>query len=249
MIYHFDTLQSTNDEARDLHYSEGDIIVARRQTSGRGQRGHSWESREGENLTFSLVLTPTFLPTVEQFKLLQTIALSLVDMFAAYDVKTLVKWTNDIYVGNNKIVGILIEHQAISTTLQRTIVGIGINVNQQTFSEALPNPTSMALELGRTLDLEEVLLRFQSAFAKRYDQLKSGNSADIHAAYNALLYRHNTPATYRLPDGTTFEGRICEVQPRGELVVEHSDGVRKSYLFKEIEFVIGGASSDKSDKK
>ncbi len=239
MIYHFDTLQSTNDEARDLRYVEGDIIVARQQTAGRGQRGHSWESVAGENLTFSLVLTPTFLPTTEQFKLLQTIALSLCDMFAEYALETSVKWTNDIYVGDNKIVGILIEHQSISATLQRTIVGIGINVNQQHFSEALPNPTSMALELGRTLDLEEVLGRFEQAFRNRYAQLKSGEAAGLSAEYNSRLYRRGVKAPYRRADGTPFEGVLCEVMPCGELIIESDLHGRESFLFKEIEFVIG----------
>lgn len=238
MIYHFDTLHSTNDEARDLRYAEGDIIAARRQLAGRGQRGHSWESREGENLTFSLVLTPTFLATKNQFKLLQTIALSLVDLFAEYGIATSVKWTNDIYVGDRKMVGILIEHQSITTTLQRTIVGIGINVNQCQFSADVPNPTSMALELGRNLDLAEVLSRFEVAFAKRYAQLKSGETDLLHTEYNALLYRRNVKAPFRLPDGSLFVGTICEVLPAGELVIEAVDGGRRGYLFKEVEFVI-----------
>lgn len=243
MIYHFDTLQSTNDEARDFRYSEGDIIVARRQTAGRGQRGHSWESIAGENLTFSMVLTPTFLPTTEQFKLLQTIALSLCDIFAEYGLETSVKWTNDIYVGDNKIVGILIEHQSISATLQRTIVGIGINVNQQSFSEALPNPTSMALELGRRLDLEEVLGRFEQAFRNRYAQLKSDDAATLCEEYNSRLYRRGIKAPYRRADGTPFEGVLCEVKPHGELIIESDEYGRESFLFKEIEFVIGGQKS------
>ncbi|MBQ6581532.1 MAG: biotin--[Alistipes sp.] len=67
MIYRFDILPSTNDEATATQYVEGDIILAQRQTAGRGQRGHTWESALGENLTFSLLLEPQFLPPSEQF--------------------------------------------------------------------------------------------------------------------------------------------------------------------------------------
>lgn len=82
MIYHFDTTTSTNDDARDLKYHDGDIIWADFQTAGRGQRGHTWESRAGENLTFSVLLEPHFLPVTEQFMLLEAVALALRDFFA-----------------------------------------------------------------------------------------------------------------------------------------------------------------------
>ena len=148
MIYHFDTTTSTNDDARDLKYHDGDIIWADFQTAGRGQRGHTWESRAGENLTFSVLLEPHFLPVTEQFMLLEAVALALRDFFAELGVETKVKWTNDIYVGNRKAVGILIEHSYSGGRLARTIVGIGINVNQTEFSADIPNPVSLALLTG-----------------------------------------------------------------------------------------------------
>ena len=96
MIYHFDSVGSTNDVARDVKYRDGDIVWADFQTAGRGQRGHTWESHAGENLTFSVVLEPDFLPVAEQFMLLEAVALSLSDFFALQGIKTAVKWTNDI---------------------------------------------------------------------------------------------------------------------------------------------------------
>ena len=110
MIYRIDETTSTNDEARDAKYRHGDIVWAERQTAGRGQRGHTWTSPEGENLTFSMVLEPRFLPVGEQFLLSEAVTLALTDTFAAYGIDTRIKWTNDIYIGDRKLVGILIEH-------------------------------------------------------------------------------------------------------------------------------------------
>ena len=110
MIRHIRETTSTNDEARDAQYRHGDVVWAERQTAGRGQRGHAWTSPEGENLTFTLVLEPRFLPVGEQFLLSEAIALALVDTFAAFGIDTRIKWTNDIYAGDRKLVGMLIEH-------------------------------------------------------------------------------------------------------------------------------------------
>ncbi|MBR7114899.1 MAG: biotin--[Alistipes sp.] len=111
MIYRFPTLASTNDEAALARYTEGDVILARSQTSGRGQRGHRWESEVGQNLTFSLVLEPTFLAPAHQFLLSEAVALGVVDMLDGYGIGAKIKWTNDIYVGDRKLAGILIEHK------------------------------------------------------------------------------------------------------------------------------------------
>lgn len=165
MIYHLDITTSTNDDARDEKYREGDVVWADFQTAGRGQRGHEWHSRSGENLTFSVVLEPNFLPIAEQFSVSEVVALSLVDMLADYGVEARIKWTNDIYVGDRKLVGILIEHSLSSATLRRTIVGVGINVNQTEFDSSIPNPVSMAQLLGKQLDAEEVLRIFFNPFA------------------------------------------------------------------------------------
>lgn len=144
MIYRLASTTSTNDEARDIRYRHGDVVWAERQTAGRGQRGHAWHSPEGENLTFSIVLEPCFLPVGEQFMLSEAISLALVDTFADYGIDTRIKWTNDIYAGDRKIVGMLIENNCSGPLLVRSIAGIGINVNQTVFDPALPNPVSMA---------------------------------------------------------------------------------------------------------
>ena len=238
MIYHLDITASTNDDARDEKYREGDVVWADFQTAGRGQRGHVWHSQKGENLTFSVVLEPHFVPIAEQFSVSEVVALSLVDMLAEYGIEANIKWTNDIYVGDKKLVGILIEHSLSSATLRRTIVGVGINVNQTEFDSAIPNPVSMAQLLGKQLDAEDVLQCFLKHLQRNYELLREGAMETLHERYNALLYRKNEWHTYALPSGERFKGAIRGTKPSGALAVENKSGEVKDYLFKEIEFVI-----------
>ena len=244
MIYHLDITSSTNDDARDEKYREGDVVWADFQTAGRGQRGHEWHSRKGENLTFSVVLEPTFVPIAEQFSVSEVVALSLVDMLAEYGIDAKIKWTNDIYVGDRKLVGILIEHSLAATTLRRTIVGIGININQTEFDSAIPNPVSMAQLLGRELNAEEVLQRFLAHLQRNYNSLREMQNAKckmqnaLHERYNSLLYRLNEWHTYALPTGERFQAAIRGTEPSGALKLEDKSGKITDYLFKEVEFII-----------
>lgn len=242
MIYHIAETTSTNDLAREERYGHGDVICAERQTAGRGQRGHTWTSPEGVNLLFSVVLCPTFLPAGEQFLLSQAVALALVDTLGTCGIDARIKWTNDIYVGDKKLVGILIEHSYSGPTLARTIAGIGINVNQRAFDPALPNPVSMAVASGRTFDRREVLESFHACCMGRYDQLVRGEKAALQEEYRKRMYRLGETHPYRRPDGTLVEAVLEGVRPSGELILRHADGTRREYLFREIEFVIAGKS-------
>ena len=210
MIYHIAETTSTNDLAREERYGHGDVICAERQTAGRGQRGHTWTSPEGVNLLFSVVLCPTFLPAGEQFLLSQAVALALVDTLGTCGIDARIKWTNDIYAGDRKLVGILIEHHLAGGRLARTVAGIGINVNQTEFDPALPNPTSMALEAGRTFDREEVLDRFHAALMRRYAALEAGARAPLAEEYRRRMY---LPAARRNP----FHGRDPRWPRRGRV--------------------------------
>lgn len=238
MIYRIETCTSSNDEARDGKYRHGDAVWAERQTAGRGQRGHTWTSGEGQNLTFSLVWEPRFLFVREQFSLLQAVALGLADAFASVGADCRIKWTNDLYAGDRKTAGILIEHSLTGDRLARTIVGIGINVNQTDFDPSLPNPTSLALETGRTFDRQALLERVLDALAVRYGELERGERALLQADYRSRIYRLDKRQRFRIPaSGEEFTGIIRSVEPSGELRVEHPDGRVRGYLFRQIEFV------------
>ena len=240
MIYRFDILPSTNDEATAPQYVEGDIILAQRQTAGRGQRGHTWESREGENLTFSLLLEPLFLPPSEQFLISECVALGVCDALLHYGIKAQIKWTNDIYIGDRKLAGILIEHKLQGSALARTVAGIGLNVNQKAFSDDLPNPISMAQATGREFDREEVLQTVATSRMARHEQLREGGAKELQADYHQRLYRLGQEHCYALPDGSRFRGIIRGVEPTGALRIENERGELLSFLFKEVEFVIQG---------
>ena len=238
MIHYFEQLTSSNDEATLPHYREGDIIWAERQTAGRGQRGHTWQSNEGENLTFTALLEPTFLPPSEQFSLLQVVALAMADMLSEYGIEAKIKWTNDIYVGDSKLVGILMEHKLQGIVIGRTIAGIGLNVNQTEFDPELPNPTSMRLIAGREFDRKEVLERIALHLKNRYEMLRRGEIKQLHLDYHQRLYRLGEEHTYALPDGTRFRGVIEGVESQGALKITTPQGEAYKFLFKEVEFVL-----------
>ncbi len=237
-IHHITETTSTNDLLRDAKYRHGDVVWAEHQTAGRGQRGHTWISPEGENLTFSLLLEPRFLPVGEQFMLSEAVALALCDEFADLGIDARIKWTNDIYIGDRKVVGILIEHNYTGSTLARTIVGVGINVNQTVFDPQLPNPTSLALAAQRTFRREEILEGFVSHLMTRYAALERGDEALLQRDYHARLYRLGERHCYCLPDGTLFDAVLEGVCPTGELLLRRDNGVLDEYLFKEVEFVL-----------
>lgn len=233
----YKSLPSTNTEVKKPGYRHGDAVIAREQTAGRGQRGNRWSSNPGENLTFSLVWEPTFLEARRQFLLSEAVALALTDTLAKHGMRPKIKWTNDIYVGNKKICGILIEHDlGTDGHLSRTIVGIGLNVNQTEFEDWVPNPTSMALVGGGKLDLNTLFQELYDALEARYGELET-SPEKIEKEYDALLYRKGELHTYELPSGKRFEGVIRGVRSSGELLIE-SQGMVVPYLFKEVAFVI-----------
>ncbi len=238
MIYRFSRLTSTNDEAQNPKYRHADLIRADEQTAGRGQRGHSWQSVSGENLLCSLVLEPQFLRAADQFSLLEAVALGLADALASLGGAPRIKWTNDMYVGDRKIAGVLIEHALCGAMLRRTIVGIGVNVNQIKFDPALPNPTSLRLEAGRRFGVDEVAEALHAAVMKRYDRLAAGDAAALHEEYVSMLWHINKEQRFRSPDGRVYVATIRGVAPAGDLLLEHPDGTRTAQPFRSLEFVL-----------
>ena len=238
-VFVFKKMASTNAEGKNPCYAHGDVVVALEQTAGRGQRGNKWDSEPGKNLTLSLVWKPEFLATKEQFLLSEAVALALVDALKTYDIEATIKWTNDIYVGDDKICGILIEHDLGSEgKLSRTIVGIGLNINQREFAEWVPNPTSIALLTGKEYNINEVFEKLYDALEHRYKMLES-EPEKLQSDYHSLLYRRGEEHTYKLPSGEEFSATLEGVKPTGELALRHSsNGELHHYLFKEVEFVI-----------
>lgn len=238
MIHFIEHTTSTNDEARDARYNHLDAIWSDSQSSGRGQRGHTWHSAEGENLTFSVVLKPTFLPIAEQFLISEVVSLALIDTMAEFAIECRTKWTNDLYAGDSKLAGVLIEHSLSGDTLARTIVGIGLNVNQGSFPDDLPNPVSMTQLRGQRFERRELLEHFMCNLAGWYSRLEQGDKSLIESRYRESMYHLDEQHTYAYPSGERFRASIRGVRPSGELRLEHEDGTIREYAFKEVEFVL-----------
>ena len=240
MIYHIDITSSTNDLAREPQYHHMDVIWAEHQTSGRGQRGHSWHSTEGKNITFSVVLTPSFLPIIEQFRLSEIVALALVDTLAHYGIECRIKWTNDIYAKDNKIAGVLIEHSLSGESIARTIVGIGLNINQETFYSDAPNPVSLKQILGVEVKLQEVLMKVVHGIIGGYRQLETNFDVTLQAIstlYRKHLYRREGLFPYRDAQGE-FMAEYQDVELDGHLILKDEQGTLRRYAFKEVNFIL-----------
>lgn len=235
-IEYRETVTSTNDVAKERDEA-GLLVLADVQTRGRGQRGNAWESEPGRNLTFSLIMRPEFLPAAEQFYVSEAASLAVADALETYDVPARIKWPNDIYIGDRKVCGILIEHDLLGDRLGKSVLGIGINIGQRVFLSDAPNPTSLALETGTDPDRMEVLGRFCEAFTDYYGRLEAGDVDFLDRCYRQRLYRGEGFYPYK-DAGGRFLARIAEVRPTGELVLERQDGTRKAYLFKEVSFLL-----------
>lgn len=214
----------------------GTVIMADTQLAGRGQRQNRWRSMPGKNLTVSIFLDTEFIPLSKQFSLNKAISLALADCLTQFlPEHCKVKWPNDIYVTNKKISGILIENRVKGNYLKDSVIGIGLNVNQDYF-EGLPNATSICAILRQELDLELVLKQLCIAIEHRYLELKSGATAKQDNDYLNCLFRYNEEAFFMV--GTkTIKGIISGVDNSGKLQIV-SGGQEKAYSMKEVSFLI-----------
>jgi len=235
-----ESVDSTNSYCMKLAQEgeqEGLAVAAFFQEKGRGQRGNTWESERGENLTFSLLLRPNFLRVEEQFMISKAIALSICEWLKNNEINACIKWPNDIYIGEKKIAGVLIENSFSTPFLDISIIGIGLNLNQIVFPSSIPNPVSMTLLTGLKYRSEVVLSELVVAIQTRYLQLKYGLKEKISEDYLKSLYRFQNFYNYSSADGF-FKARITGIKPTGEIILEMEDGQKKSFGFKEITFEI-----------
>lgn len=235
---------STNSYAitllRESKLVEGTVVYTFHQQKGRGQRGNTWESEPNKNGAFSYVLYPVFLQVEEQFLLNKMAALAVADLLAEFLADTdkmqeiKIKWPNDVYVGTQKIAGILIENTLRERTIQHSVIGIGINVNQLVFAKSL-NATSLALLANKEFVPEQVLEKLSIYLEARYLQLKN-NIKSLDGAYLQRLYRLNMWAKYNV-SGVATEAKITGVTDSGKLEAEFQSGETKEFDLKEIMFL------------
>lgn len=243
-IIWIDETTSTNSAVLeyDQEISDGIVLATRSQTKGRGQKGTSWESEAGKNLSFSIMWHPVCFPARNQFSISEAVALAVIDLLAGIDIDAKVKWPNDVYVGDKKICGILIEHSVLGMNLDRTVAGIGVNINQKKFFSDAPNPVSATQLTGQEYNLEMLLEQYVSILTEGIKRLETDSDREeTHRRFLKNLWRGDGIG-HGFRDcrtGECYTGIIKDVAPMGFLSVENVEtGEILEYAFKEVEFLL-----------
>ncbi len=239
-IYRFKSLTSTNQKLSDLNKSksipEFTVVVATEQTAGRGQMGNSWESEPGKNLTFSIIIRPSFLPIQQQFRITQVITLALTRLLNPLLKNISIKWPNDIYCKDKKIAGILVENSLKGDKIEYSIIGVGLNVNQEIFRSDANNPVSLKQLTNQDFDIYELLNQLIVHFVEIYsDWMMERDDEWLHKNYMENLYRKNGIHPFKDPHGE-FYATIAEIKSSGHLILQTKSGNLRTYAFKEVSF-------------
>ncbi len=241
-VIELDEIDSTNAYALKLlseaRPPEGTVISCFKQSQGRGTDTNQWESEPGKNLTLSLILYPTFLPVSEQFSLNQAITLALQEMVSKIvaSINVTIKWPNDIYIGNKKVAGVLIQNSVMGSTFDFAVIGIGLNVNQREFLSDAPNPVSLSLITGNTYELSTIRDLLIESLNKYYQLLREGKKSDINKYYLEHLFRVGQWHNYLLK-GIEVNARITGITNFGQLMLEGSDKSNWVCDLKEVKYL------------
>ncbi len=242
-LIELERVESTNAFAAEMiqtkQVAQGTVVWAHDQYGGRGQNNNRWISEPGMNLTFSIILHPRFLTPDRQFLLNKAISLGILDYVRRYCIMhpvSCIKWPNDIYLDNRKLGGILISHRIMSPFLDSSIIGIGININQEVFLPGLPNPVSLKQVTGRDTDLRMALSDVCSRIGDRYSSLEKGDEA-IETDYREALLGYGVWREYRAGE-IRFEGRLEGVDALGRLLIKTRAKGSMAFNHKEIEIIL-----------
>lgn len=245
MIFDFIELPeaaSTNSVAASGTFAPGSVVYTMRQSAGRGCGGNSWESEPGKNIAMTLVLGDMGVAVARQFAISMAVALGCYDYVSQYVSNCKVKWPNDIYVGDRKIAGILIEHSLAGATLSRSLCGVGLNINQEIFYSDAPNPVSLRQLTGVEYRVQSELRKLVEAIGKRLESVKDFNS--LRSEFISHLYRGNGVYGWCDTSGE-FQASVYGIDDFGRLQLMRVDGAVHAYGFKEIRYVGAPNSFDR----
>ena len=217
--------------------AEGTTVITEYQTAGKGQRGNRWESEAEKNIICSLLLYPDFLPIKQHFLLSEAVALGLKDAIEQFIQPIEIKWPNDMYYQNRKIAGILIENELTGQTIDKSIIGIGLNINQEQFSDAAPNAVSIKQILKKEINIDILLEKMINAILFRYNVLKTGDAESITLAYHDSLYRKSGFYPFSDKNGNLFNAEIERIADDGFLHLLTDREEKRCYAFKEVGYV------------
>ena len=234
------SVDSTNNHAMELiregKAATGTAIFSLEQTSGKGQRGRNWISEPGQNIIISVILGFEGQAIRQQFLVSAVAALSCHDLLSKYaGDETCIKWPNDLFWRDRKTGGILIENLIQNGQLTKSVIGIGININQTNFDALDKKAVSLKQITGKTFDpilLAQELCEF---LEKRFEKMKEDSIHDIMDEYNKRLFMKDANATFK-KNQIVFEAKVLGVDSNGELEIEH--GLREKFLYGEIDWVL-----------
>jgi BirA family biotin operon repressor/biotin-[acetyl-CoA-carboxylase] ligase len=230
--------QSTNNLLKERVKSETlpEFFAVRTafQMAGKGQMGNSWESERGKNLLFSFVLYPHHIPLSEQFYISQIVSLALVQVLIKRGIDARIKWPNDIYVNDKKIAGILIENSLRGNRMEYSIVGVGLNVNQQIFKSDAPNPVSMLNILAYKTSITALFSDIRNQLIKIYTK---EDTLSIAFNYQDHLIRTSGFHRYKNAENIEFEASFERIDTDGQLWLKLTNGELQGFYFKEVSYV------------
>ena len=233
-------INSTNDYllTHCKNFEEGTVVLTNHQTAGKGLDNNQWESAKGKNLTLSVLLNPPSIYSSDQFNLNMATSLALRKFISHYtDTPVLVKWPNDIYAKNHKIAGILIKNFLYGEVIYSSIIGLGININQENFYSDAPNPVSLKQLTGKNYDLEQMLELLLKDLDDYYQILYNRDFNQLNQEYYQYMYRLKEWHNY-LIHGQKVHASIQGIDEFGRLTLTDEQGRLDVCDLKEIEFLL-----------
>ncbi len=239
-IIKLNAIDSTNDFLKELAHKmqlrNGIVIKADYQTKGRGQLHNSWHSDRGKNLLFSVLYDFKDLKISNRFYLNKIVSIAVSSVLKRYIPNVKIKWPNDIMSFNKKIAGILIENVFNGNNIQKSIIGVGVNINQISFVN-LPKATSLKIVLKKDLDIDFILSEILEVLEKQIFLLNAGKFTEIDTIYFKNLYRYQKPSMYYNNTKGFFMAKIIHVEKNGMLKMELEDESIAIFDLKEIQFL------------
>ena len=212
------------------------LLLAGYQTAGRGQHANSWHSKPDKNLLLSLLIEEV-IPVGKAFYLSKITALAIQRLLEdEIGEKVFVKWTNDIYVADKKIAGVLIENTMKGDKITRSIIGVGLNLNQIEFPKDLPNPVSLKQITGKDYDIEKFGMKFYNNFQETFLKFQQGFFTILDNDYNNCLYKKNQWVGIKTENQNKMV-KVLLVNPKGALIVENKKGEQEQFVYGEIQFL------------
>ena len=237
-IIYYEQLDSTNTKAHELAVEgaeHGTVVVASRQTAGKGRRGRVWESSANENIYMSILLRPNL--AIEKAPMLTLVMANsmarVLQEKGFFDIQ--IKWPNDLVLSGKKVCGILTEMYLKGDSIDHVIVGVGVNVNTKSFpTDLVDKATSLFMECGKHLNKDDLIVEIVDAFMIEYERfLRKGDLGFLQEEYNSRLINRAREVCVLEPK-KEYKAHAIGINQMGELVVRLSDGTEKNVFAGEV---------------